>query len=145
MVLALLRFRDRDFAQLASMVAVQDHTSMSATGRALHLARQRDRESGQHQHGADHREGIAESHHQRLVLHGSAQRDDRLLVRGGGVAEAVRDEIIGGLGDPAPHLLAAGTAILGIMVLGDSAAPIRLLCIGLILSGVIGLKLVSGN
>jgi quaternary ammonium compound-resistance protein SugE len=40
---------------------------------------------------------------------------------------------------------AAGTAILGIAVLGDSAAPLRLLCIGLILAGVIGLKLVSGN
>ena len=40
---------------------------------------------------------------------------------------------------------AAGTAILGIVVLGDSAAPLRVLCIGLILAGVIGLKLVSGN
>ena len=40
---------------------------------------------------------------------------------------------------------AAGTAILGIALLGDSAAPMRMLCIGLILTGVIGLKLVSGN
>jgi quaternary ammonium compound-resistance protein SugE len=40
---------------------------------------------------------------------------------------------------------AAGTAILGIAVLGESAAPTRMLCIGLILTGVIGLKLVSGN
>jgi quaternary ammonium compound-resistance protein SugE len=40
---------------------------------------------------------------------------------------------------------AAGTAILGMALLGDSAAPLRLGCIGLILSGVIGLKLVSGN
>jgi len=40
---------------------------------------------------------------------------------------------------------AAGTAILGIVALGDSAAPMRMLCIGLILTGVIGLKLVSGN
>lgn len=40
---------------------------------------------------------------------------------------------------------AAGTAILGMAVLGDSAAPLRLLCIGLILAGVIGLKLVEGN
>ena len=38
---------------------------------------------------------------------------------------------------------AAGTAILGIAVLGDSAAPLRMLCIVLILAGVIGLKLVS--
>ena len=40
---------------------------------------------------------------------------------------------------------AAGTAILGIVVLGDSAAPMRILCIVLILAGVMGLKLVSGN
>ena len=40
---------------------------------------------------------------------------------------------------------AAGTAILGMVVLGDSAAPIRVLCIGLILAGIIGLKLVSGD
>lgn len=39
---------------------------------------------------------------------------------------------------------AAGTAILGIAMLGDSAAPMRILCIVLILAGVIGLKLVSG-
>jgi quaternary ammonium compound-resistance protein SugE len=38
---------------------------------------------------------------------------------------------------------AAGTAILGIVVLGDSASPARLLCIVLIVAGVIGLKLVS--
>jgi quaternary ammonium compound-resistance protein SugE len=40
---------------------------------------------------------------------------------------------------------AAGTAILGVVVLGESAAPTRMLCIGLILAGVIGLKMVSGN
>ncbi|MDY0884623.1 multidrug efflux SMR transporter [Dongia soli] len=40
---------------------------------------------------------------------------------------------------------AAGTAIIGILLLGDSAAPMRIACIGLILAGVIGLKLVSGN
>jgi quaternary ammonium compound-resistance protein SugE len=38
---------------------------------------------------------------------------------------------------------AAGTAILGMAVLGESAAPLRVLCMGLILAGVIGLKLVS--
>ncbi|VTU16268.1 DMT family transporter [Variovorax sp. RA8] len=40
---------------------------------------------------------------------------------------------------------AAGTAIVGMVVLGESAAPMRLLCIVLILAGVIGLKLVSGD
>ena len=39
----------------------------------------------------------------------------------------------------------AGTALLGIVVLGDSAAPMRILCIALILAGAIGLKLLSTN
>lgn len=38
---------------------------------------------------------------------------------------------------------AAGSALLGIMLFGDPASPMRLLCIALILAGVIGLKLVS--
>lgn len=38
---------------------------------------------------------------------------------------------------------AAGTAILGIILLGDSAAPARIFCIALIISGIIGLKLAS--
>ena len=40
---------------------------------------------------------------------------------------------------------AAGTAILGMAMLGESAAPLRLLCLVLILAGVIGLKLVPGS
>ena len=40
---------------------------------------------------------------------------------------------------------AAGTAILGMAVMGDSAAPLRILCIVLILAGVLGLKLVPGS
>ncbi|MGH6614230.1 DMT family transporter [Sphingomonas sp.] len=40
---------------------------------------------------------------------------------------------------------AAGTAIFGMMILGDSASPPRLFCIMLILAGVIGLKLVAPN
>jgi quaternary ammonium compound-resistance protein SugE len=40
---------------------------------------------------------------------------------------------------------AAGTAALGIAVMGESAAPMRVICIALILAGVIGLKLASEN
>ena len=40
---------------------------------------------------------------------------------------------------------AAGTAIFGMALLGDSMGPMRILCILLILAGVIGLKLVSGQ
>ena len=36
-----------------------------------------------------------------------------------------------------------GTAILGIYLLGEPATAIRLACIGLIVSGIIGLKLVA--
>ena len=38
---------------------------------------------------------------------------------------------------------AGGTAILGMAILGDSAEPMRLLCIALIVAGVIGLKMFS--
>jgi quaternary ammonium compound-resistance protein SugE len=40
---------------------------------------------------------------------------------------------------------AAGTALLGMALLGESVAPMRVLCVVLILAGVIGLKLVSGD
>jgi quaternary ammonium compound-resistance protein SugE len=36
-----------------------------------------------------------------------------------------------------------GTALLGIWLFGESAAALRLLCIGLIVAGIVGLKLVS--
>lgn len=36
-----------------------------------------------------------------------------------------------------------GTAVLGIWLLGESAAVLRLLCIGLIVAGIVGLKLVA--
>lgn len=36
-----------------------------------------------------------------------------------------------------------GTAILGIVLMGESAAVMRLVCIGLIVAGIVGLKLVS--
>ena len=39
---------------------------------------------------------------------------------------------------------AAGTAIVGIVALGDSPAPLRIACIILILLGVIGLRLAPG-
>ncbi|MBK5400877.1 multidrug efflux SMR transporter [Pseudomonas sp. TH39(2020)] len=40
---------------------------------------------------------------------------------------------------------AAGTAILGMVLLGDATTALRIVCIVLILAGVIGLRLVSGN
>lgn len=38
---------------------------------------------------------------------------------------------------------AVGTAILGIFLLGDSANPLRILSLGLIVAGIIGLKLAT--
>ena len=38
---------------------------------------------------------------------------------------------------------AAGTAILGIILFGESASPARLACLGLIVIAIIGLKLTS--
>ena len=38
---------------------------------------------------------------------------------------------------------AVGTAILGIILFGDPATGLRLACIGLIVSGIVGLKLVT--
>ena len=40
---------------------------------------------------------------------------------------------------------AAGTAILGIVILGEPMTPMRIACIAVILMGVIGLKAVSAN
>jgi quaternary ammonium compound-resistance protein SugE len=36
-----------------------------------------------------------------------------------------------------------GTALLGIMLFHEAADPIRLVCMGLILAGIVGLKLVT--
>ncbi|WP_430390596.1 quaternary ammonium compound efflux SMR transporter SugE [Dyella sp. 20L07] len=40
---------------------------------------------------------------------------------------------------------AVGAVILGIVLFGDSASPMRLLCVGLVLAGIVGLKLTSGS
>ena len=38
---------------------------------------------------------------------------------------------------------AVGTALLGMLIFGESRAPLRLACIALIVFGIVGLKLVS--
>lgn len=38
---------------------------------------------------------------------------------------------------------AAGVALMGMLMFGESASPARLLCLALILTGVVGLKLAS--
>ena len=39
---------------------------------------------------------------------------------------------------------AVGVALVGIVALNESAAPLRLACLGLVLVGVIGLRLIDG-
>lgn len=39
---------------------------------------------------------------------------------------------------------AAGTAILGVVLLGESMSPMRLFCLALVIAGIIGLKLTAG-
>jgi quaternary ammonium compound-resistance protein SugE len=39
----------------------------------------------------------------------------------------------------------AGTALLGMYLFGESASPVRLLCIGMIIAGVFGLKLAGDS
>ena len=40
---------------------------------------------------------------------------------------------------------AVGTAALGVLLFGESATPARLVCIGLIVAGLVGLKLTSND
>jgi quaternary ammonium compound-resistance protein SugE len=39
---------------------------------------------------------------------------------------------------------AVGAVILGIVLFGDSASPLRLACVGLVVLGMVGLKLTGG-
>jgi quaternary ammonium compound-resistance protein SugE len=40
---------------------------------------------------------------------------------------------------------AVGTVILGILLFGESVSPARVICVGLILAGLVGLKLTSAD
>lgn len=40
---------------------------------------------------------------------------------------------------------AAGTAVLGMVLFGEAASPMRIACLGLIIAGVLGLKLAGGG
>lgn len=39
---------------------------------------------------------------------------------------------------------AVGVALMGIVALNESAAPLRLVCLGLVLAGILGLRLIDG-
>ncbi|HPD56066.1 MAG TPA: quaternary ammonium compound efflux SMR transporter SugE [Smithellaceae bacterium] len=56
---------------------------------------------------------------------------------------AVRDLPVGTAYSVWVGVGAAGTVILGIVLLGESASPARLISIGLIIAGIIGLRLAT--
>ena len=56
---------------------------------------------------------------------------------------AMRDQPVGTAYAVWTGIGAVGVAMLGIALLGESASPARLACIGLIVAGVVGLKLAS--
>ena len=58
---------------------------------------------GQHQHDADHRKGVAESHHQRLMLHAPCRARRSPADARRRVGDAVGQEIVRRLGDPVAH------------------------------------------
>lgn len=57
------------------------------------------------------------------------------------LAEAVKSLPIGTAYAVWTGIGAIGAAVAGLMLFGESANPMRLLCIGLIVAGVVGLKL----
>ncbi|MBI3437170.1 MAG: quaternary ammonium compound efflux SMR transporter SugE [Proteobacteria bacterium] len=57
------------------------------------------------------------------------------------LAEAVKSLPIGTAYAVWTGIGAIGAAVAGVMLFGESANPMRLLCIGLIVAGVVGLKL----
>jgi len=62
----------------------------------------------------------------------------------GGLAWAMRDISTGTAYAVWVGIGAAGAGALGIVLFGESAGAARLACIGLIVAGVIGLKLIDG-
>ena len=66
-----------------------------------------------------------------------------LLVSVGLLALAARTLPIGTAYAVWTGIGAAGTAALGVYLFGEPATPARLVCIGLIVSGVVGLRVVS--
>lgn len=65
------------------------------------------------------------------------------LLSFGLLATALRDLPVGTAYAVWTGIGAAGTALLGMALLGDSASPARLGCIALIVAGVVGLRVVG--
>src|ERR1700726_4915508 len=78
-----------------------------AAAASCYLPREHDRDGLEQKYRSDHRERVAEAHHQRLVLHRVAERDNGLLTRGCGVGHTMSHEVVGHLREPVAHFLAA--------------------------------------
>jgi quaternary ammonium compound-resistance protein SugE len=66
-----------------------------------------------------------------------------LLASVGLLAVAMRDLPLGTAYAVWTGIGTVGTVVVGIMVFGESTAVVRLLCVAAIISGIVGLKLVS--
>ena len=77
--------------------AVSDRSSMRSRSARLAAAREQQQARGQRRQHAEDRKGVSISHDGGLLTHDVAKRDDGLTPGGGGVADAVADEIGGEL------------------------------------------------
>ena len=78
----------------------------AAAAAGLDLAGEEQRDGGDRKHDADHGEGVAEAHDERLALDGRADRGDRLVLRDGRIGDAMRHEVLRQLVDPLAHFVA---------------------------------------
>ena len=79
----------------------------AARCRRLDFTRQENRDRREDQDDPDHRKGIAEPQYQGLALDRIAERDDRLVLRGGRVGDTMGQEIVGRLRDALTYFLTA--------------------------------------
>jgi membrane-associated protease RseP (regulator of RpoE activity) len=81
---------------------------LSATRRRsrLGLAGEEERNGRDRQDDTNDGEGVAEADDESLALHDIADGDDRLVLRRGGIGDAVREEVVRRVGDALPHLVA---------------------------------------
>src|SRR5258708_38503415 len=93
---------------VAALMAALRRTDLMRPGRAsFHLACECDRDARKHQYDADHGKRVAKTHHQRLMFHGIAERDNGLLTGCRRVRHTMCHEEVRHLRNPVADLLAS--------------------------------------